>query len=119
MNNNSDLEELSELPESLTVLDISDNRIEATDFIELKLAKIKNLRVLYNSGNECVRKIRNYRKFVINVLKHLHYLDDKPVFEERSMYTVSAFFNNIIDESYCLTIYQQHNPWILILLPPD
>ena len=81
INDNADLEGLTELPKSVTVLDISDNRIEVTDYIKEKLTKISNLRVLYNQGNESIRKIPHYRKYLIDTLKELHYLDDKPVFE--------------------------------------
>lgn len=81
-NDLDDLSGLLELPEKLTVLDISDNRIEVTEIVKDYLTKIKNLRVLYMQGNECVRKIPHYRKTLINLLKELHYLDDKPVFDD-------------------------------------
>jgi dynein assembly factor 1 len=97
INDNLDLEGLIELPQSLTVLDISENRIEVTDYIEEKLTKISKLRVLYNQGNESVRKIRHYRKFVINTLKQLNYLDDKPVFEDERRYA-EAFGRGGLEE---------------------
>jgi len=81
-NDLSDLSGLKELPEKLTVLDISDNRIEMTEIVKDYLTQIKNLRVLYMQGNECVRKTPHYRKTLINMLKELHYLDDKPVFDD-------------------------------------
>lgn len=97
INDNSDLEGLKELPMSLTVLDISDNRIEVTDYIKDILTQIKNLRVLYNQGNESVRKIPHYRKYLIDTLKELHYLDDKPVFDDERRYA-EAFGRGGIEE---------------------
>jgi len=41
-----------------------------------------NLAVLYLQGNECTKKIHNYRKTLISRIPTLKYLDDRPVFEE-------------------------------------
>jgi dynein assembly factor 1 len=97
INDNADLEGLTELPKSVTVLDISDNRIEVTDYIKEKLTKISNLRVLYNQGNESIRKIPHYRKYLIDTLKELHYLDDKPVFDNERRLS-EAFGRGGLDE---------------------
>lgn len=96
-NDADDLIGLSELPEKVTVLDISNNRIEVTEIVQDFLTKIKNLRVLYIQGNECVRKISHYRKTLINTLKNLHYLDDKPVFEDERRFA-EAFGRGGLDE---------------------
>jgi len=82
INGESDLNGLLNLNNEFTVLDISDNKIEDSDIIEKFLVKIPNLRVIYLQGNECCRKIKNYRKTLINKLKELRYIDDRPVFED-------------------------------------
>ena len=97
IDNEEDLLGLADLPASLTVLDISDNRIEITSFVKDLLTKISNLRVLYLQGNECVRKIQYYRKNLIITLQNLHYLDDKPVFEEERRFA-EAFGRGGLDE---------------------
>lgn len=43
------------------------------------LEKMQNLKVLYLKGNLITRSIKNYRKHLINKLKSLTYLDDRPV----------------------------------------
>ncbi len=96
-NDCEDLSGLLELPEKLTVLDISENRIEVVDIVKDYLTKIKNLRVLYLQGNDCIRKVSNYRKTLINSLKELHYLDDKPVFDDERRFS-EAFGRGGLDE---------------------
>lgn len=41
-----------------------------------------NLKVLYLMKNECVKKMKNYRKTIINSIPTLNYLDDRPVFKD-------------------------------------
>eukprot|EP00070_Physeter_catodon_P015602 XP_023973622.2 dynein assembly factor 1, axonemal-like [Physeter catodon] len=76
-----DLEHLV-LLKSLTVLDLSDNKVDCPELITDILPQLPALKVLYLQGNPVVRKIPNYRKTVINTLKALKYLDDRPVFPE-------------------------------------
>ncbi|OXB70810.1 UNVERIFIED_CONTAM: hypothetical protein H355_015649 [Colinus virginianus] len=76
-----DLEHLV-LLKSLTVLDLSHNKIDCAELVTDVLPQLPELRVLYLHGNPVVRKIPNYRKTVINTLKALRYLDDRPVFHE-------------------------------------
>ena len=44
--------------------------------------KMPNLKVLYLMKNECTKKIKNYRKTIINNIPTLNYLDDRPVFKD-------------------------------------
>jgi dynein assembly factor 1 len=82
---------------SISVLDLSDNRIEASDILNEYMMTMPKLRVLYLQGNECVRKISNYRKTFISKLKELNYLDDKPVFEEERRFS-EAFMKGGLEE---------------------
>ena len=81
-NGEKDLNGLLNLNNEFTVLDISENKIEENEIIDKFLIKIPNLRVIYLQGNECCRKIKNYRKTLIFKLKELRYIDDRPVFED-------------------------------------
>ena len=49
------------------VLNLEGNRLEDPSIVDL-LAQLPNLKCLYLKGNECVKKIRHYRK----VNKGLH-----------------------------------------------
>jgi len=102
-----DLSGLADLPEKLTVLDISDNRIEVTEIVKDYLTKIKNLRVLYMQGNEVIRKISHYRKTLINMLKELHYLDDKPVFEDERRFAEAFARGGLEEEKKERTLYKK------------
>ena len=67
----------------LTLLDIQSNEIDNNpDGLLNLLEKLENLKVLYLKGNEVCRQIVNYRRAIIVKLKHLTYLDDRPVREE-------------------------------------
>eukprot|EP00192_Tetraselmis_astigmatica_P012865 CAMPEP_0117671370 /NCGR_PEP_ID=MMETSP0804-20121206/13295_1 /TAXON_ID=1074897 /ORGANISM="Tetraselmis astigmatica, Strain CCMP880" /LENGTH=426 /DNA_ID=CAMNT_0005479821 /DNA_START=64 /DNA_END=1344 /DNA_ORIENTATION=+ len=67
---------------SLSVLDLSNNRIEGTmeDLLAV-LTAMPNLTCLYLKGNPIVSQVKNYRKTLICSIKGLAYLDDRPVFE--------------------------------------
>jgi len=72
----------TEIPE-LHALDVQSCKIDDTPEAILKvLADCKELKVLYLKGNDCVKKIRNYRKMVISTCPNLRYLDDRPVFDD-------------------------------------
>jgi dynein assembly factor 1 len=60
------------------------------------LAKMEKLAVLYLSGNEVTKKVKNYRKTLIIKLKNLKYLDDRPVFPEERRFC-EAFDRGGID----------------------
>eukprot|EP00744_Colponema_vietnamica_P002875 GILI01004468.1.p1 GENE.GILI01004468.1~~GILI01004468.1.p1 ORF type:complete len:418 (-),score=81.80 GILI01004468.1:41-1294(-) len=68
--------------ESVSVLDLSDNKIDDPDVLSEVLVKMKNLSVLYLQGNPVCKKIENYRKTVISAIPSLKYLDDRPVFDD-------------------------------------
>ena len=57
---NEDLSGLLELSPSVSVIDISDNRITNENIIDDYLVKVPGLKVLYLFGNDCTRKIPNY-----------------------------------------------------------
>lgn len=76
----ADLEQLADT--NICSLDIQDNRISDPDVLPEVLARMPGLRVLYMKGNECAKKIVNYRKSTTVYCKDLRYLDDRPVFED-------------------------------------
>ncbi|XP_014788744.1 uncharacterized protein LOC106882542 [Octopus bimaculoides] len=65
---------------SISVLDLSHNRLEQPEIVEEVFAKMPSLGVLYLIGNPVIRNIKNYRKHVTVAIKSLKYLDDRPVF---------------------------------------
>ncbi|XP_043507715.1 rootletin [Frieseomelitta varia] len=73
-----DIEHLR-LLDSLSVLDISHNRIDTDEVVNI-LGDMKELRVVSLMGNLILKKIRLYRKTMILKCKNLKYLDDRPVF---------------------------------------
>ena len=84
-----DLKGLLELNKDFTVLDNQDNHIGEANIVEEILEKIPNLKVLYLNGNECVRKIPNYRKTLISKVKEIRYIDDRPVFDDERRFALA------------------------------
>ncbi|OAD54985.1 Dynein assembly factor 1, axonemal like protein [Eufriesea mexicana] len=74
----ADIEHLR-LLDSLSVLDISHNRIDSDEVVNI-LGDMRELRVVTLMGNPVLRMIRLYRKTMILKCKNLRYLDDRPVF---------------------------------------
>ena len=56
-----------------------------------------NLKVLYLMKNECVKKMKNYRKTIIDSIPTLNYLDDRPVFKDDRR-TAEAFGRGGVEE---------------------
>ncbi len=52
---------------------------------------MKNLKVLYFKGNEVIKFIKNYRKYLISYLKNLAYLDDRPIRDEDRIRAIAFF----------------------------
>ncbi|XP_039618389.1 dynein assembly factor 1, axonemal isoform X2 [Polypterus senegalus] len=73
-----DISHLKECP-SISILDLSYNKLNDPKIFEVFEA-MPNLRVLNLMGNEVTKKIANYRRIVTVRLKHLTFLDDRPVF---------------------------------------
>ena len=67
---------------TISVLDISDNKITDEGIVDEILVKMPALSVLYLQNNEVTKNIKNYRKTLIVKLPNLKYLDDRPVFPE-------------------------------------
>nr|XP_020661803.1 dynein assembly factor 1, axonemal [Pogona vitticeps]XP_020661804.1 dynein assembly factor 1, axonemal [Pogona vitticeps] len=73
-----DIQHLQECP-SICVLDLSHNKLDDPNILDI-LETMPDLRVLNLMGNEVVKKIAYYRRTLTIRLKHLTYLDDRPVF---------------------------------------
>lgn len=79
-----DVRHVLEVP-SVTCLDMQKNRLTGGEELLQVLEQMPDLRVLYLQGNPVVKEIPHYRKTVVSRLKHLRYLDDRPVFEEERL----------------------------------
>eukprot|EP01066_Platyproteum_vivax_P004218 Platyproteum_vivax@DN1533_c0_g1_i1.p1 len=91
-----DVLELADM-KSVSVLNISNNQIDDPAFVTEVLANMPSLAVLYMKGNPLIEKIENYRKWVIQHLPNLKYLDDRPVFEKDRRLAV-AFWRGGVEE---------------------
>ncbi|XP_036896184.1 dynein assembly factor 1, axonemal isoform X1 [Sturnira hondurensis] len=75
------VEDIQHLKEclKLCVLDLSHNKLSDPEILSV-LEVMPDLRVLNLMGNPVIRNIPSYRRTVTIRLKHLTYLDDRPVF---------------------------------------
>ena len=102
-----DIKGILELNKDFSVLDISDNHIKEVEIVDDYLAKIPNLRVIYLNGNECVRKISNYRKTLISKLKDIRYIDDRPVFEDEKRFALAFARGGLEEERKERALYRK------------
>ncbi|XP_018313391.1 dynein assembly factor 1, axonemal homolog isoform X1 [Mycetomoellerius zeteki] len=91
----ADIEHLR-LLHTLSILDISHNRIDTCDVVDI-LGDMKSLRVVTLSGNPVLKQIKMYRKTMILKCKNLQYLDDRPVFP-RDRACAEAWMHGGVDE---------------------
>ncbi len=81
LENCEDIIELADC-HSITILDLSKNKIHDPEILPLVLSKMPNLRVLKLEGNPVIKKIPHYRKTMIAECTALTYLDSMPVFDD-------------------------------------
>ncbi|XP_067207718.1 dynein axonemal assembly factor 1 homolog isoform X1 [Linepithema humile] len=100
----ADIEHLR-LLHALSILDISHNRIDTCDIVDI-LGDMKSLRVVTLTGNPVLKQIKMYRKTMILKCKTLQYLDDRPVFP-RDRACAEAWMRGGVDEEMA-----ERNRWI-------
>ncbi|XP_018368008.1 PREDICTED: dynein assembly factor 1, axonemal homolog isoform X2 [Trachymyrmex cornetzi] len=102
----ADIEHLR-LLHTLSILDISHNRIDTCDIVDI-LGDMKSLRVITLSGNPVLKQIKMYRKTMILKCKNLQYLDDRPVFP-RDRACAEAWMRGGVDEEVA-----ERNRWFQV-----
>ncbi|EZA61485.1 Leucine-rich repeat-containing protein 50-like protein [Ooceraea biroi] len=90
---------------AVSILDISHNRIDNCDVVDI-LRDMKSLRVVTLTGNPVLKQIKMYRKTMILKCKNLQYLDDRPVFP-RDRACAEAWMRGGADEEVA-----ERNRWI-------
>ncbi|XP_070168693.1 dynein axonemal assembly factor 1 homolog [Polyergus mexicanus] len=100
----ADIEHLR-LLHALSILDISSNKIDTCDVVDI-LGDVKSLRVVTLTGNPVLKQIKMYRKTMILKCKNLQYLDDRPVFP-RDRACAEAWMRGGVDEEMA-----ERNRWI-------
>lgn len=75
--NSENLSGLLKAP-SIEILNLNNNMIDDENSANI-LIQLTNLRVLRMSGNDCIKKIKNYRRLFVSSLPNLKYLDEAPV----------------------------------------
>ena len=82
---------------TIVSLDLQNNYIDDPEVLTEVIYKLPNLKVLYLQNNPVTKKIRDYRKTIINAIPTLTYLDDRPVFKEDRRHA-EAFARGGIEE---------------------
>ena len=82
---------------TIVSLDLQNNYIDDPEVLTEVIYKLPKLKVLYLQNNPVTKKIRDYRKTIINAIPTLTYLDDRPVFKEDRRHA-EAFARGGIEE---------------------
>jgi dynein assembly factor 1 len=107
--NNDDVNDLKGLLDcpSISVLDLSDNFIQDEAILEEVIYKMPKLSVLYLMNNPFCKKMKNYRKIIIDKIPQLRYLDDRPVFKDDRRYAEAFVRGGYAEERKEREIYKK------------
>lgn len=84
--------------QTLEILDLSSNKIETPEIVPAVLMKLPSLAILNMTGNDINKKITNYRKTMIHLLKSLKLIDEFPIEKvDRSMISFHLLLRGLAD----------------------
>ena len=102
--------------DKISLLDIQNNNIseEHEKILEI-FNQMKNLKVLYFKGNEVIKFIKNYRRYLISYLKNLTYLDDRPIRDEDRIGAIAFFKGGFKAEIAAKEKFKEENDKIIYI----